>query len=140
VRALSFLGNILFVVGGVCSGFTMLSADSIRRSNAGPVFSFLVLVSTAVFVFWYCRYAAENRLLVRPSIWRFSVLWWRDPLQSLFLTTGVSAGAVIGAGVRLPFAGGPGLWLFLSLLSALLGLLAGQAPLYVGSRELFDKT
>jgi hypothetical protein len=115
----------------------------LARTNPDVVFCTLVLLVLALSSLgsvWYSLRCTNGALLPRPSFHRFSIDWWRDPLQCLFLSCLFVGGMAVGAAFRLPDTSPTGFWTFLLFVCMFLGLLIGQFAVYAVYRKHIQPT
>src|SRR5208282_403452 len=97
--------NIMLVALALRGGYNSLSPENLRNKNPGLIFCSLILLVTPVFAVWSVNYSIRRwnqRRVDRPSLNRNPLNWWRDPLQSLFISACVMVSMAIGGAVRYP--------------------------------------
>lgn len=130
--------NICSVLLCFFGGYSLMSPASLRISNPDGIVCLILLVGVPLFVLGSVAYAIYIRncnALLRPSWDRFSLNWWGDPLQSLFLTTWNSMALTIGAIIRLPIDKSAdcraiAFWMAATFCCITIGLLIGQICAY----------
>jgi len=135
--------NIILIVGSVWTGYSEMAPERLAHENPDALFCALVLVGSTLFslgVVWHSSRWSRRAMLRRASLRRFSIDWWHDPLQCLFLTCLFMGAAAIGAALRLPASSATGFWLFMSFVCAFLGLFTGQLIAYAIYREHIVET
>ena len=135
--------NILLIALSVWTGYFEMEPERLTRANPDALFCTAVLIGMILFCLgsvWYAISGAKQTTLRRPSWRRFSIDWWRDPLQCLFLACCFTGAMSIGAAFRLRGATQTGLWMFVFFLCMFLGLLIGQLFVYAVYRERITKT
>ena len=135
--------NVVFVLLSLGTGYAAMAPDRLVHTNPDAIFCTIVLLGMIGFSFGTVAYSisGEGQQTLRPpSLHRFSMDWWHDPLQCLFLSSGFAAGMVLGAAFRLPGTSTTGFWTFMFFLCMFLGLLIGQLGVYVVHRERITNT
>ena len=120
-----------------------LDLELLVHTNPDVIFCTIVLLGTIGFSFGTVAYSisgAGQQTLRRPSLRRFSIDWWHDPLQCLFLSCGFAAGMALGAAFRLPGTSTTGFWTFMFFVCLFLGLLIGQLGVYLVHHERITNT
>ena len=84
-------------------------------------------------------FGASHSMLPRPSWRRVTFSWWRDPLQSLFISTYAVGGMALGAALHLYGASGIGFWMFMVFVCMFIGLILGQVLAYAFHRARITK-
>lgn len=125
--------NSVFVVSGVWAGYRSMMPENLWEADMHWIFCPLIFVFVPLFVLGAVHFSisgAKQTVLRRPAWDRFSLIWWRDPLQCLLLMTAGYGAMVAGSGLRLFGTSAAGVWTFLSDLSVFCGLLIGQYFVY----------
>jgi uncharacterized membrane protein YeaQ/YmgE (transglycosylase-associated protein family) len=134
--------NIVLLGLSVLAGYTEMAPDLLSRKNPDGIFCSIVLLGTIGGSFGmvaYSIFGAGQQTLRRPSIRRFSIDWWHDPLQCLFLSCAFAGGMAVGAALRLSGTSTTGFWEFMFFLCLFLGFLIGQLGVYFVHRERITK-
>jgi hypothetical protein len=121
--------NVIFVLLSLSTGYAEMAPNRLVHTNPDAIFCTIVLLGTIGFSFGTVAYSisgAGQQTLRRPSLCRFSIDWWHDPLQCLFLSCGFAAGMALGAAFRLPGTSTTGFWTFMFFLCLFLVLLICQ--------------
>ncbi len=130
--------NVVLVLLSLWTGYAEMAPARLVHTNPDAIFCTIVLLGMIGFSFGTVAYSisgAGQQTLRRPSLRRFSIDWWHDPLQCLFLSCGFAAGMALGAAFRLPGTSATGFWTFMFFLCMFLGLLIGQLGVYLVHRE-----
>ena len=103
-------------IGRTCfaGGYSSLSPEYLRNKNPDLIFCSLILLVTPLFALWSVDYSIRrwNRSrLDRTSLSRNPLNWWKDPLQSLFISTCVIGSMAMGGALRHPSIGSVGFWM-----------------------------
>ncbi len=131
--------NLVLIGVSVWTGYSEKEPQKLRQANPGAIFCFVVLVTTTVFSLgsvWYSVSSAKQIALRRPSLRRFSIDWWHDPLQCLFLSCCFTAAMAVGAAFRLRETTQTGFWMFIFFVCMFVGLLIGQFIQFTASASL----
>jgi hypothetical protein len=120
------LASLLFCVW---AGYRSLDTDALRGTNPNGYLALAVLILMPVFVLGAIWFSGA-RTLRRPSWRRFSINWWGDPLQCLFLSTWFIGAGTLGAALHLLHTSRAGFWNFMTCLCILIGLILGQVIAY----------
>jgi len=123
------------------TGYAEMEPERLSNANPDIVFCAVALITAILLSLgsvWYSIYGAKQTTLRRPSWRRFSMDWWHDPLQCLFLTCCVMGAMAVGAAFRLPGTSQSGFWMFMFFLSIFAGLLIGQFAVYGVYRERIE--
>ena len=134
--------NIALLALSVLTGYGEMAPDLLSRKNPDAIFCTLALLGMIGLSFGSVAYSvsrAGQETLRRPSLARFSIDWWHDPLQCLFLSCVFTGGMAVGAAFRLQGTSTTGFWEFMFFLCLFLGLLVGQLGVYVVHRERIIK-
>jgi hypothetical protein len=135
--------NLALIWLSVWTGYSEMEPERLSHANPDVVFCTLAFVTMILLSFgsvWYFLRRTKGALLRRPSWRRFSIDWWRDPLQCLcFMCSFMGAGA-LGAAFRLPGTSQTGFWMFMFFVSMFFGLLIGQFAVYAVYRENIQQT
>jgi hypothetical protein len=131
---------LTFVLIGVSlwTGYSEMEPENLRHANPDAIFCTVVLIGMIAFSLGSVSYSvsgAKQTTLRRPSWRRFSIDWWRDPLQLLFESSCFTAAMAVGAAFRLRGTTETGFWMFMFFLCMFLGLLIGQLTVYAVYRE-----
>jgi len=135
--------NVFLVLLSVCTGYVEMAPSRLVHTNPDAIFCTIVLLGMIGFSFGTVAYSisgAGQQTLRRPSLRRFSMDWWHDPLQCLFLSCAFAAGMALGAAFRLPRSSTTGFWMFMFFVCIFLGLLIGQVGVYLVHRERIANT
>ncbi len=135
--------NLGLIWLSVWTGYSEMEPERLSHANPDVIFCTVVFVTTILFslgTVWYSLRRTKGALLRRPSWRRFSIDWWRDPLQCLFLTCSLMGAMALGAAFRLPGTSQTGFWMFMFFVCMFLGLLLGQFAVYVVYREHIQET
>jgi hypothetical protein len=135
--------NILLFGLSVWTGFSEMAPDKLAHSNPDAIFCSVTLIGAIAFSFgtvWYSISGARQEVLRRPSWRRFSIDWWHDPLQCLFLSCSFAGAMAVGAAFRLPGTSATGFWMFMFFVCLFLGLLIGQLAVHLVHRERITKS
>jgi hypothetical protein len=134
--------NIVLLGLSILTGYAEMAPDLLSRKNPDAIFCTVALVGMIGASFAAVAYSisgAGQQTLRRPSLSRFSIDWWHDPLQCLFLSCAFTGGMALGAAFRLPGTSTTGFWEFMFFLCLFLGLLIGQLGVYLVYRERITK-
>jgi hypothetical protein len=130
--------NIGLVALAFPGGYNSLSLESLRNKNPDLILCGLLLLATPLFALLSVNYSIRRwnqSRLDRPSLTRNPLNWWKDPLQSLFISTCVMGSLAIGGALRHPAIGSVGFWMVGTYTSFALGLSLGQILVYRIYRE-----
>jgi len=133
----TILNSVLVALSG-WGGYRAMSPENLLHMNPDWIFCSVIFVTVPLFVLVIVQYSISRKkqtALRRPAWDRFSINWWHDPLQCLFLSTFLCASTVCGSALRLFGTSSTGVWTFISYLSTLWGLLIGQYLVYRLHRE-----
>ena len=133
--------NVVLLGLSMWTGYAQMEPERLSNANPDVVFCTLALITAILLSFGsvlYSIHGAKQRTLRRPSWRRFSMDWWHDPLQCLFLTSSVMGAMAVGASFRLPGTSQRGFWMFMFFVSMSLGLLIGQFAVYRVYRERIE--
>ena len=125
--------NISLVTTALPGGYNSVSLGNLRNKNPDAIFCGLILLVTPLCVLWIVGYSIRrwnHDNLVRPSFDRNPLNWWHDPLQSLFISTCVTASMAIGGALRRPTIGSVGFWMIAMYSCVAVGLVTGQVLVY----------
>jgi hypothetical protein len=128
MRHVSSVLNFLLVGLSLWTGYSAMEPKRLHHANPDATFCLLVLATMILFSFGSVAYSisgAKQTTLRRPSWRRFSIDWWHDPLQCLFLSCCFTGAMALGAALRLPGAPQIGFWMFMFFVCMFLGLLIG---------------
>ena len=134
--SLGRLGPILYsVLTALCvwGGYAGMKPDRLRGTNPDVAAFAILLIVTPLFVLGCVQYSISGakQVTVRfPSLRRFSISWWGDPLQCLMETTLFAGGTFLGNAIRLKNASDIGFWTCMVNLAVFLGLIIGQLIVY----------
>jgi|ERR1041385_750751 len=126
--------NIVLIGLSVWTGYSEMAPERLARANPDFIFCTLVFITTILFslgAVWYSIRGAKQTTLRRPSWRRFTIDWWHDPLQCLFLSCSFVGAMAIGAAFRLPGTSQTGFWMFMFFLCMFVGFIIGQFTVYV---------
>src|SRR5215472_16278120 len=135
--------NLVCVLLSFWTGYAAMVPHRLADANPDAIFCTVALLGMIGLSFGAVAYSisgAGQQTLRRPSLRRFSMDWWHDPLQCLFMSCGAAAGMALGAALRLPGTSSTGFWMFMFFLCLFLGLLIGQVGVYIVHRERISKT
>jgi hypothetical protein len=135
--------NVALLLLSCSTGYAEMAPDELAHSNPDLIFCTITLVTTIAFSFiavWYSISGAHQQTLRAPSWRRFSIDWWHDPLQCLFLSCCFAGAMALGAAFRLPGTTRTGFWMFMFFVCLFLGLLIGQLLVYSVHRERITNT
>ena len=121
--------NSALILGSAWAGYSSMSPENLRHMNLDLTFCLLALAAAPFAVFASISYSingAKQEMLRRPNFNRFTLNWWHDPLQCLYLTTLSVAAGTVGCAMRLFGTSSTGVWTFLSSFCFAVGLLVGQ--------------
>lgn len=116
--------NLALVLLSLWTGYAEMAPENLAHSNPDIIFCTIVLVMMILFSFgavWYSISGARQQTLRRPSWRRFSIDWWHDPLQCLFLSCSFAGAMALGAVFRLPGTSQTGFWMFMFFVWPFLG-------------------
>jgi len=125
--------NLALVLLSLWTGYAEMAPGKLAHSNPDIIFCTITLVTAIAFSFGAVRYSisgAGQQSLRRASWRRFSIDWWHDPLQCLFLSCCFTGAMAVGAALRLPGTTPTGFWMFMFFVCLFLGLLVGQLLVY----------
>jgi hypothetical protein len=132
--------NIAILLLSVWTGYGALDADTLRGTNPDKYLCIAVLVLMPLFAFGAVSiFGASHGALLRPSWHRVTFSWWRDPLQSLFISTYAVGGMAIGASLHLYGTTTTGFWMFMVFVCMFIGLIVGQLLAYAYHRARITK-
>ena len=127
--------NLALFVLSVWTGYGALEADTLRGTNPDKYLCIAVLVIMPFFAFGAVSiFGASHSTLPRPSWRRVTFSWWRDPLQSLFISTYAVGGMALGAALHLRGTTSTGFWMFMVFVCMFIGLIVGQVFAYAYHR------
>jgi hypothetical protein len=138
----SFL-NVALLGLSAWTGYAEMAPEKLAYSNPDVIFCTVTLVATIAFSFAAVSYSisrARQQTLRRATWRRFSINWWHDPLQCLFLSCCFAGAMALGAAFRLPGSSVTGFWMFMFFVCLFLGLLLGQLVAYAVHHERITKT
>src|SRR5208282_3970200 len=125
--------NIALVALALRGGYISLSPENLRNKNPDLIFCSLILLVTPLFALLSVNYSIRRwnqSRLDRPSLSRNPLNWWKDPLQSLFISTCVMGSMAVGGALQHPAIGSVGFWMVGTYTSFALGLSVGQILVY----------
>lgn len=131
--------NTTLVVLALLGGYNSLSPEKLRHTNPDVILCGLILLVTPLFAIGSVTYSIRrwnHSRLARPSLSRNPLNWWRDPLQSLFISTCIMVAMAIGGALRRPTIGSVGFWTLAVYACIAFGLLVGQILVYRIHREI----
>lgn len=132
--------NSVLLLLSVWTGYGALDPNALRGTNPDKYLCLAVLVMMPIFAFGAVSiFGANHGTLPRPSWHRITFSWWRDPLQSLFITTYVFGGMALGAALHLYGTSSTGFWTFLVFICTFIGLIIGQFLAYAYHRARITK-
>ena len=135
--------NVALLLLSFWTGYAEMAPEKLAPSNLDVIFCTITLVTTVVFSFgavWYSISGARQQTLRRASWRRFSIDWWHEPLQCLFLSCCFAGAMAVGAAFRLPGTSRTGFWMFMFFVCLFLGLLIGQLGVYSVHRDRITST
>jgi hypothetical protein len=138
MKKLWYVINIALVALALPGGYRSLSPDKLQHMNPNAISCGLIFLTMPLFALGSVSNSirrSNHRRLARPSLSRNPLNWWNDPLQSLFVSTCISASTVIGSALRRPTIGSVGFWMLASYACFAIGLLVGQILIYRIYRE-----
>lgn len=130
--------NSVLILSSIYAGWSSMQVETLRHTNPDAILCgiiFIIMLLLPLGAVSYSIFADKQQTLRRPSLSRFSLDWWHDPLQCLFLSSCSAASVVIGAVFHLNCTTATGFWMFTSFVSILAGLLIGQIFVYVAFRS-----
>jgi hypothetical protein len=130
--------NTLLMISSLYGGWAAMQPDVRRNTNPDGILCGIVFVIMLLFPLGavsYSIFGAKQMTLRRPSWSRFSLDWWHDPLQCLFLSSCFAAGLAIGAAFHLKGTTQTGFWTFMTFCSIFGGLAIGQTFVYAAYRS-----
>jgi hypothetical protein len=130
--------NIALVTLALPGGYNSLLPEKLGNKNPDVIFCGLILLGVPLFALWRVNYSirrSNDSKLARPSLSRSPLNWWRDPLQSLFISTCVAVSMAIGGALRHPTIGSVGFWMVTAYTCFAFGLSIGQILAYRMYRE-----
>ena len=130
--------NIALVALALPGGYNSLSPEKLGNTNPDAIVCGLILLVTPLFAMWSVSYSLRrwnHSRLARASLGRSPLNWWRDPLQSLFISTCIMVSTAIGSALRRPTIGSVGFWTLAVYACFALGLLVSQILIYRIYRE-----
>ncbi len=125
--------NSLVLALALWGGYASLNLDQLRYKNtdaAACLTILLVMPGFAILSVGYSLKRWSTSPLKRPSWNRNPFNWWRDPLQSLFVSTCVFVATAIGSAIRKPIYGSVGFWTMGVYACFGIGLSLGQFLVY----------
>jgi hypothetical protein len=135
--------NVALLGLSAWTGYAEMAPEKLAHSNPDVIFCTVTLVGTIAFSFAAVSYSisrARQQTLRRATWRRFSINWWHDPLQCLFLSCCFAGAMALGAAFRLPGSSVTGFWMFMFFVCLFLGLLLGQLVAYAVHHERITKT
>ena len=132
--------NAALLLLTVCAGYGALDPERLRGTNPDKYLCIAVLVLMPFFVFGAVSiFGASHTTLPWPSWRRVTFSWWRDPLQSLFISTYAVGGMALGAALHLRGTSSTGFWMFMVFVCMFIGLIVGQFLAYAYHRARITK-
>lgn len=132
--------NVAIFLLSVWTGYGALDADTLRGTNPDKYLCIAVLVIMPLFAFGAVSiFGASLSTLPWPSWRRVTFSWWRDPLQSLFISTYAVGGMGLGAALHLYGTTSTGFWMFMVFICMFIGLIVGQLLAYAYHRARITK-
>ena len=125
--------NLSLIALAVWGGYNSMAPDRLRHTNPDLVAWLIILVAMPLFAVLSVTYSIrrwKSNPLSRPSLRRNPLNWWRDPLQSLFISTCIMVAMAIGSAVQHPAFGSVGFWTLGVYCCFAVGLLVGQFFVY----------
>ena len=135
--------NVVLLLLSFSTGYAEMAPDNLAHSNPDMIFCTITVVTTIAFSFgavWYSISGARQDTLRWPSWRRFSIDWWHDPLQCLFLSCCFAGAMAVGAAFRLRGTSPTGFWMFMFFVCLFVGLLIGQLAAYAVHRARITNT
>src|SRR4051812_3331171 len=94
--------NVALLLVSVATGYGALDGNALRGTNSDQFLCISLLVIMPIFAFGAVSiFGASHQTLLAPSWRRVAFSWWRDPLQSLFISTYALGGMALGAALHL---------------------------------------
>ena len=132
--------NSALLVLSLWAGYGALDLETLRGTTPDKYLCIAVLVLMPVFAFGAVSiFGASHATLPRPSWRRVTFSWWRDPLQSLFISTYAVGGMALGAALHLRGTTTTGFWMFMVFVCMFIGLIVGQVLAYAYHRARITK-
>jgi hypothetical protein len=130
MKYLGRIANCILVAFSARGGYSMMASRDASHLDTDWIVGCITFAAMPIFALVSVQYSFSlpNQLTVRRASWkRFSLDWWRDPLQCLWLSTCVMAATDLGGVFRL-LGQDPSNWCRLmpsggSLLGLIIGLL-----------------
>jgi hypothetical protein len=134
--------NLALIGVSVWTGYSEMEPDKLRHANPDVIFCAVLagMIAFSLGSVWYSVSGAKQTTLRRASWRRFSIDWWHDPLQGLFLSCCFTGAMAVGAAFRLRATTQTGFWMFMFFVCMFLGLLIGQLAVYKVYRERIVET
>ena len=132
--------NLGLLLVSVWAGYASLDADALRGTNPDKYLCISLLVIMPIFAFGAVSiFGASHSTLSAPSWRRVTFSWWRDPLQSLFISTYAVGGMALGAAAHFRGTTTTGFWMFMVFVCMFIGLILGQVCAYALHRARITK-
>ena len=125
--------NLALFALALRGGYVSLNPARLSHTNPGPILCLIVVLITPIFTILITTYSIQRwkqRQLLRPSLDRNPLMWWRDPLQALFVSTCIMIAFALGGSIRQPSVGSVGFWTIGVYASFGVGLFIGQIVVY----------
>jgi hypothetical protein len=119
--------NIAIILSSPFAGYRDMAPDRLAHTNPDKYFCTAILITMPFFVLGALWFATSRCDEFRaPSLDRFPINWWYDPLQALFISTLTTFGWAIGSQLRIAGTGTLGFWTVAFHWCVFVGLLVGQ--------------
>jgi hypothetical protein len=128
-----YVANTGLVALACSDGWVSMAPERLSRTNPDPILCVIILIILPLFALWSVHFSIrhwKHESLARPSFDRNPFNWRHDPLQSLFISSCVTAAMAIGSALRRPSIGSVGFWTFGAYSCSAIGLLIGQVLVY----------
>jgi hypothetical protein len=134
--------NTAVLLLSIWSGYAALNPGKLRGTNPDLVLCIAAFVVVMLFAIAAPHFATDATFR-RPQWGRFPLSWWRDPMQTLFMTTCFWAGWVVGSAAHLftvtLSSDKTAMWTVLVYIAILAGLLIGQLMADALYRERIER-
>ena len=125
--------NTAILLLSTWSGYAALSPAKLKGTNPDLVLCIAAFIGIAMFAIAAPHFATVATFR-KPQWGRFFLSWWRDPMQTLFMTTCFWAAWVVGSAARFFSpdlrADKTAMWTVLTYAAILAGLVIGQVIAY----------
>lgn len=122
--------NVILIAISVWTGYVEMSSSVGRRSDADLIFCAAIIILIPVFAIG-AAHLSQTHNLRKPTLDRFPLNWWGDPLQALFIGTLSTLGLVIGSLFRFCQSGMLAVQTIAVYASMFVGLILGQRIVYL---------